>query len=89
MRYSFDQVHGLLYVYLRQGEIDGQVELGDGSVADIDRAGGIVGLEVLCLPEWRPDLAVKTFNLSDYEGHVLSALRDQLAFSDSHLIAVG
>ena len=47
MRWTYDATAGALYVYLRGGVIDAQVELRPGVIADIDLYGGAVGVELL------------------------------------------
>lgn len=88
MRYTYNKEHGLLYVYLTQAEArpEEQIELLDGSVADVDASGDIIGIEVLSLFEWRPELVVKEFGLSGQFEEALQGLRTQLLSFDSALV---
>lgn len=81
MRYTYDQAEGLLYVYFGDGVPSEQVELDDGSIADVAEDGSLIGFEVLNLGEWNPDLAVKTFDVSEAQGKALAELRNELAHS--------
>jgi Protein of unknown function (DUF2283) len=75
MRYTFNADHELLYVYLHELPIDHQTQLADRSIADLTANGELVGLEVLNLTDWQPDLTATQFGLDDTDLLFLHTLR--------------
>jgi uncharacterized protein YuzE len=68
MRWTYDASVGALYIDVRPGEIESQVEMADGVIVDITSTVSIVGLEVLD-PErpWNLDAVAERFGLSAEE----------------------
>ena len=53
MRFRHDPTSGALYFRLREGEIEETLELhSPGAYMDVDKAGNVMGLEFLSLPEF-------------------------------------
>jgi uncharacterized protein YuzE len=76
MRWTFDANCRALYVHVRDLDIDRQVELPDGTVADVSADGQLVGLEVLDPRPASVDLAdlVQRFSLDAHETGTLASI---------------
>lgn len=79
MRWEYDADAGSLYVYLREGTPDHQVETPDGAILDVDSGGQVLGLELL--RAWAPvDLSAIELTDEDREA-VLGLLASPLVSS--------
>lgn len=94
MSWSYDSETQALYIGLSSEEIEGQVEMPDGVVVDVDAAGAAVGIEVVrAQADWDLPAVVEQFGLSEdqalYAKEIAYTAARYATGSQRHLIGVG
>lgn len=56
MKVTYDPEADAMYIYLKKGEINVTKELDENTLIDINKAGEILGIEILFVKERNPDL---------------------------------
>ena len=52
MKITYDKVADALYVYLKGGKVSKSKEINSNMIADFDKKGNVVGIEVLFVSSW-------------------------------------
>ena len=52
MKITYDKVADALYIYFKKGKVSKSKEINNNMIADFDKKGGVVGLEVLFVSSW-------------------------------------
>lgn len=75
MNYTYDPTSDALYIKFSSAAVDHTVELSDGVIADVDRDGSLVGVDVM-IPSHGWDVAglVGSFGLDPAAAQFLNAL---------------
>ncbi len=66
MKWTFDAEADAVYVWLADARPVQQVELGDGTIVDLDEAGGVIGIEILSFHAgWDPRFVAEQLSLNE------------------------
>lgn len=72
MRWTFDAESDAVYVWLSDAPAVNQVEVSDGTIADLDEHGAVRGLEIVSFHAgWDPTLVVEELSLDEDTAAVL------------------
>ncbi len=86
LRVSYDQAADALYVTLRDDEhVSRTTEIEPGTMVDVDRFGGILGIEVLRpVRSWPLSQVLERFEINNEDAQVLRSLFEAETFSFTH-----